>query len=110
MSITEAPKVIVPDSPALAQEPARTIGREFADAAYVRTLLLAVFAVTGALAPQLIPSLDDGLATSLSTIIVAVVGLVLARQAKVTPRQQGEATREAVYSPASVAEIVNERT
>lgn len=101
------PTVVVPMNEQMAQEPARAIGEQFANSAYVKGLVLAAFAIVGAIAPHLVPQLTDSLATSISTIVVAIVTVVAAQQARATPKQQAEKTREAVYAPATVATIVN---
>ena len=86
-------------------EPARTIGSKFADAQYVKTLITAIVAVIGAIAPQLITSLNDTVQNSITTIIVALAGIYLTTTAKQVPIRQAEETRDAVYSPASVQSI-----
>lgn len=100
------PKVLVPANDKMAQEPARTIGEQFANSAYVKGLVLAAFAIVGAIAPHLVPQLTDSLATSISTIVVAIVTVIAAQQARATPKAQAEETRAAVYAPATVADIV----
>jgi hypothetical protein len=105
---TNAPEILVPANEQMATEPAVTIGKQFADAAQVKALVLAAFTIIGVVAPHLVPTLDDTLATSISTIVAAVAGLIVAQQAKAVPTAQAAATREAVFAPATVAGMVAE--
>ena len=98
--------VIVPMNEKMATEPARTIGQQFSDATFVKALIGAGFTIVGVVAPHLVPRLDDNLANAISTVVVLLASVLVAQQAKAVPKQQATETREAVYSPQSVADIV----
>ena len=104
------PAVVVPMDKAMAEEPARTIGQQFADATFVKALIGAAFTIAGVVAPHLVPRLDDNLANAISTIVVLLASVVVAQQARSVPKQQATETRAAVYSPASVSAIVSAKT
>jgi uncharacterized membrane protein len=100
------PALVEPVNDQMAAEPARTIGKQFADATFVKALILAAFAIVGSIAPHLVPQLNEQLATSITAVVVAVAGLLVAQQARAVPRAQAEVTRDAVYAPKTVADIV----
>jgi hypothetical protein len=100
------PAVVVPMNEDMATEPAVTLGQKFSDATFVKALIGAAFTIIGVVAPHLITKLDDNLANAISTAVVLLASVVVAQQAKSVPKQQAAQTREAVYSPSSVADIV----
>lgn len=106
MPQNSTPALVEPVNDQMAAEPARTIGQQFANATFVKAVILAVFAIAGSIAPHLVPQLNEQMATSITTVVVAVAGLLVAQQARAVPRAQAEVTRDAVYAPKTVADIV----
>jgi hypothetical protein len=104
------PAVVVPMNEDMATEPAQTIGQQFSNATFVKALVGAAFTIIGVVAPHLIPKLDDNLANAISTAVVLLASVIVAQQAKSVPKQQATQTRDAVYSPATVARIVEAET
>jgi hypothetical protein len=108
MTSTNTPEILVPADRTMATEPAVTIGKQFADQTRVKAFVLATFTLIGVVAPHLVPTLDDTLATSISTIVATVAGLILTQQAAAVPQAQAAVIREAVVSPATAAQAVAE--
>jgi hypothetical protein len=101
-------RVVVPESRAMATEPALTIAGVFADKAMIKTY---VSAALGVLALTTGWVADDDTIENVSQL-VGLLGLIFASiMAEVEKRsiakQQGAATREAVYAPATVEAIAN---
>lgn len=98
----------LPVSGPMATEPAKTIAQTFADRVMVKTIVAAIVAVVAGL---LKVTVADDLVDNITTIVLFVAPMVLALIANMEQsglaKEQGNVTREAVYSPATVAKIAD---
>lgn len=106
-AIPAQPAVVVPMNDAMASEPARTIGQMFADKVMVKTLVAAIIGIV-ALAFKV--TVDDAMVDNITTVItlgsIVLSGVFAQYDAKKRAVAQAEQTRDAVYSPNTVATIV----
>lgn len=103
----QGPQIEVPTDHTMATEPARTIGQLIADKTMIRPLIAAGVAI----AAQVFRfAVDDQLVENITTIVTTVAVLYAAwaaqQEATARARQQADMTRDAVWSPASVADAV----
>jgi hypothetical protein len=108
------PLVVVPQNEAMAEEPARVIGgqvdQKFTGKDDIKLLIAAVLAILAAFGIHAAPDV----ATNIETIVTIVSPIALAIYARWQTERtksqqaahQAEATRDAVYAPATVATIV----
>lgn len=105
----QGPQIAVPVDPVMAQEPAREIGDIFANKALVQP---AIAAVVGVVAMTFKIAVDDALVDNLTTIVTfaAFVWAALAGQQEARDRAiaQAEQTRDVVYAPSTVADVVSD--
>lgn len=105
----QGPVIDVPVNPKLATEPARTIGDLFADKTMIRPFIAAVIAIvavtTGWVAAD---EVIDNLTTIVTTIAVVYGVWAAQRDASSRAREQAEMTRDVVYAPTTVHEVVRE--
>jgi hypothetical protein len=110
------PLVVVPENQQLATEPARTVAVEtkqaFAGKDDLKLALAAVFGLLAAAGINVAPSVPSNIETLVTVLVPFLVAGYARWQTERTKRDQaatqGEATREAVYAPASVAQIVQD--
>lgn len=106
--VTTTPTVIVPSSPAMASEPARTIGAAYAGRQDVRLFITTLFALAAAVGLHVASGVSDQVLI-LADLIIPVALMLYARwKLAQNARQQAEATRDAVYAPTTVADLVAE--
>lgn len=93
----------------MAHEPALTIGDMFKDKAMVKTI---VAAVAGLVAAAFKVGVDDAMLDNVVTIIMfgamALTPVFAQMEARKRSEEQAKATRDAVYAPATVADLVDD--
>ena len=105
------PTVLVPENSKMATEPAMTIGKVFADKKLIQPAVAAAVALIASLTGW---AADSDVVTNLTTLITfaSVVWSITTAQLAVKSRAMAQAaeTREAVYAPETVAQIVASST
>src|SRR5690606_3644478 len=98
------PVVTVPESQALASEPAKTIGDVFASRQMIRTYVAAAVGIVAAIFHWAIDdALVDNIALLVELLALVAAGVMAQMDAAKRARQQAEATRDVVYAPETVA-------
>lgn len=98
----------IPATPAMANEPARTIGSQHTtkqSLMYVIGAIIALLAILGVNVPDGVPQQIEILVTYGSPLALMAWAQV---RTMVNARQQAEETRDAVYAPDTVADLVAE--
>jgi hypothetical protein len=108
MTINSTPEILVTADPVMATEPAREIGRQMVGVANVRTLIVALVAFLAVVGVRL----PDGFSDAAVDIVTGAAPFAAIAWAWWQMRQnakvQAEQTRDAVFSPATVAGMVAE--
>jgi hypothetical protein len=102
----EQPVIQLSGNPEYDEEPALTIGEAFSNAAYIKSLVAAVVVVIGGVAPNLVSGMDQDWQSALSVIIGAIGLIYMVWKAKRVPQDQAAVTRDAVFSPATVQDLI----
>jgi len=104
----QTPNVPVPANTDLAYEPALTIGELFANKATLKALIVAVVGALVAIGVNVPDGLADNVVTILNIVVPIVVALYGGAQLRAQAKAQAAKTREAVYAPATVKQLVDE--
>lgn len=103
---TDSHRIVIPASEALAKEPAREIAREYAHKETVKVVIVSVAGLFVALGANVAPDVPVLLENLANALVPIGLGLYARWQLGRNAKAQGEATRSAVYSSATVADIV----
>lgn len=103
------PHVPVPANTDMAEEPAMTIGDIFANKTLIQPMIAAAVALVSGITGYVA---EDDLVSNITTLIAGLAILWTAVSAQMTAanraREQARVTREAVYAPQTVADIVDD--
>ena len=105
----QGPQIDIPANPALAKEPALEIGKVFASKAMLQPIVAAALAIVARITGMVV---DDELISDITTMVMfgAMIWAAVSAQVIASRRakEQAAVTREAVYSPQTVARIAME--
>lgn len=100
-----SPTVMIPVEDGMAEEPVRTIGQQFANISFIKTLVGAAVTILGIVAPHLASGIDTNEANAISLVVVVIAGAIASYRARSVPKEQAAKTREWVWPAQSVADI-----